>query len=72
MAEIPSTTWRMLSSGGASARELPKGLDATWNAALGLADRLVPRRRRYLGRAARIVALEAEYRGLAASRCAGS
>jgi len=41
--------------------ELPKGLDAAWDAAAGIADRLVPRRRRFLDRAARVVALENEF-----------
>ena len=41
--------------------ELPKGLDAAWDAAAGIAGRLVPRRRRFLDRAAGVVALEKEF-----------
>ncbi len=52
--------WRVLArrpSGG----DLPKGLDAAWQAATGAAGRLVPRTRRFLALAARVVALEKEF-----------
>ena len=42
-------------SGG---KQLPKGLDALWDAALGLAGRLVPRRHRFLRMARNVVAME--------------
>ncbi len=48
--------------------ELPKGLDAAWDAAAGLAGRLVPRRRRFLDRAAEVVALEEEFTHLSDAR----
>ena len=61
MAEVPSTLWRMLAQRTAG-KELPKGLDALWDAAFGAAGRTVPRLRKYLHRAARVVALENEYK----------
>ncbi|MFP4139669.1 MAG: hypothetical protein ACLFVY_03830 [Phycisphaerae bacterium] len=64
---MPSTTWRMLSYGSRS-EDLPCGLDAAWQVATGWADRLVPRRRRLLERAERIIALEGDYRGLTDGR----
>ena len=53
----PGAMWRMLTqrSGG---KELPRGLDAAWDAAGGLIRRLVPFRERFLRRAERIVRLE--------------
>ncbi|MBL7219468.1 MAG: hypothetical protein ISS69_05100 [Phycisphaerae bacterium] len=50
MSEVASTTWRMLAqrTGG---RELPRGLDAAWDAAAGMAQRLLPRTARFLRRA---------------------
>jgi preprotein translocase subunit SecA len=38
--------------------ELPRGLDAAWDAALGVAAQCVPRRQRFLQRAAQVLALE--------------
>ncbi len=54
---VPGGAWRMLSSGPRRS-ELPRGLDAAWEAAVGVAQRLVPRTRRFLARAARVAALE--------------
>jgi len=45
-----------------SSEGLPKGLDALWNAGTGLATRLLPRQTLALRRAARVVALEGEFR----------
>jgi preprotein translocase subunit SecA len=42
---------------------LPKGLDAAWHAAAGVAGRLVPRLRQCMRRAARVVAMEKEFAG---------
>ncbi len=60
MSTIPSTTWRMLArrTGG---EELPKGLDAAWNAATGVVNRLVPRRKMLLRRAERICSMEKQF-----------
>ena len=63
MAALPSTTWRMLAEPPPS-EELPKGLDAVWDAGAAVAARLVPRLRRFLRRAARVVALEKQFEHL--------
>ncbi len=47
---------------------LPRGVDAAWDAAVGIAKALVPRRMRFLRRAGRIMALEKEYRDLGSGR----
>ena len=57
MSSVPSTTWRMLAQRGRGG-DLPKGLDAAWDSLVGLANRSLPRARRYLARAAGIVALD--------------
>ena len=44
-----------------SGKPLPKGLDAVWDSAIGLAGRAVPRRNRFLEQAGRILALEKQY-----------
>ncbi len=67
MSQVPSTTWRMLSY-GARSDDLPRGLDAAWQVAAGWADRLIPRQRRLLERAERIIALEGDYRDLTDAR----
>jgi preprotein translocase subunit SecA len=59
MALIPSATWRSLEQ-RLSGRELPRGLDAVWDAAVGYAGRLVPRRRLLFRRVERILGLEKE------------
>ena len=60
MADVPSTTWRVLAR-RMPGEDLPKGLDAAWHAAAGMAGRLVPRLRQCMRRAARIVAMEKEF-----------
>ncbi len=60
MPTVPSKTWRMLAEPPIHT-EMPKGLDAAWDAAAGMVARLVPRRRRFLGRAAQVMALEKEF-----------
>jgi len=62
-----SGVWRMLSRRPAG-KELPRGLDAAYDAVVGLASRAVPRVRRMLARAARIVALEKAFCDLADAR----
>ncbi len=65
--DIPSTMWRVLAR-GAGRKDLPKGLDAAWDRAVGVLGKAVPRRGRILRRAARIVALEMEFRDLTDAR----
>jgi len=67
VARIPSTTWRTLAQ-RASDGPLPKGVDAAWDAAIGIAKSLVPRRMRFLRRADRVLALEKDYRDLGSGR----
>jgi len=48
--------------------ELPKGLDAVWDAASGIVGKFAPRRRRFLAMAKRVLAHEKDYRDLADAR----
>ena len=48
--------------------ELPKGLDAAWTAATGLAGRVVPRQRRFLHAAERVQTLEKQFTELTDAR----
>ena len=64
---IPSATWSMLSS-RPPMRELPRGLDAAWDAASGLASHCVPRRARYLAQAQSVLALDKEFADLSDAR----
>jgi preprotein translocase subunit SecA len=47
---------------------LPRGLDALWDIATGLAGRLLPRRNRFFERAERIVGMEKQFRHIADSK----
>ncbi|MFO8013282.1 MAG: hypothetical protein R6X20_08260 [Phycisphaerae bacterium] len=67
MTTLPSTTWRTLAERAAD-EPLPTGLDAVWDAAVGTVKALVPRRTRFMRRAARVLALEGAYRDLADAR----
>ncbi|HET6429496.1 MAG TPA: prepilin peptidase [Phycisphaerae bacterium] len=67
MAELPSTTWRMLSY-RAGGQELPKGIDAAYDVAAGLAVRLKPRRAIFLKRAGEVLELEPEISSLSDAR----
>jgi len=58
MSVVPSTTWRMLDE-QAIGKPLPRGLDALWDAGVGLVGRCVRRRHRCLKRAENVLALEA-------------
>jgi preprotein translocase subunit SecA len=49
-------------------RELPRGLDAAWDAAVGVLVRLRPRRPAFMARAARVLAMEKEFRDLSEAR----
>jgi preprotein translocase subunit SecA len=60
MALVPSTTWRMLEQRVAD-KPLARGLDAVWDAGVGLISRGVPRRGRFLHRAQRVLALEKQF-----------
>ncbi len=60
MASIPSTTWRMLSHRSTDS-EFPRGLDALWDRAIGHAGRLIPKQRRLLRQAERIIDSEKRY-----------
>ncbi|GAG16602.1 unnamed protein product, partial [marine sediment metagenome] len=64
---IPSTTWRTLAQRTPD-KPLPRGVDAAWDAAVGIAKAFVPRRMRFLRRAGRVLALEKEYRDLGSGR----
>jgi preprotein translocase subunit SecA len=67
VSRLPSTTWRMLAERPKD-RELPRGLDAIWDAAFGVASHLKPRRGAFVRRAERIVASEDELRNWAAAK----
>jgi preprotein translocase subunit SecA len=63
MALVPSSTWRTLEQRSAD-KPLPKGLDAVWDAGVGLISRGIPRRGRFLRRAKRILTLEKQFADL--------
>ena len=67
MTTLPSTTWRTLAQRAAD-EPLPTGLDAVWDAAAGILKAMVPRRSRFMRRAARVLALEGDYRDLTDAR----
>lgn len=54
--------------GNVSSKPLPRGLDAAWDVGAGLAARCIPRTKKLLKRAERIVALEGELADLTDSR----
>ena len=54
MTHVPSTTWRMLAQ-RAKGAELPKGLDAYWDSAVGAAQKVRPRQQGFLRRAEQVV-----------------
>jgi len=60
MEALPSATWQMLEQ-RMSDKPLPRGLDAAWDAGLGLIGQLLPRRQRFLRRAERVLALEKHF-----------
>jgi preprotein translocase subunit SecA len=51
-----------------AAEELPRGLDAAWNAVAGGVNRLVPRSRLYLRRAQKVLAQEKDFHDLSDAR----
>lgn len=67
MTVVPSATWQMLDQ-RSSGEPLPRGLDAAWNAGVGLLDRLVPRYRGLTRRVERILVLEKCFSEIADSK----
>ena len=67
MTAIPSTTWRMLAQ-RRTGKELPTGIDAAWDAAVGWAGRLARRRRTLMRRAERIAERSKAHRDTAEAR----
>lgn len=45
----------------AASKELPRGLDAAWDAATGMVQHVVPRRQKFLSRAQRVMGIEKEF-----------
>ena len=66
MSRLPTTIWRTVAERPRD-QELPRGLDAAWDAAIGIAARLKPRLGRFLRRAARVAALEKEFLDLSSA-----
>lgn len=64
MTTIASSTWRMLQQ-RMSIEPLPKGLDAAWDVGVGLAGKVVPRQKRFLKQAERILTIEKQFSELA-------
>jgi len=64
---LPSTTWRTLAERKPD-EPLPAGMDAVWDAAVGTVKAMVPRRPGFMRRAARVLALEGDYRDLTDAR----
>ncbi|MBC8470377.1 MAG: preprotein translocase subunit SecA [Planctomycetes bacterium] len=60
MATLPSATWQMLEQ-RISDKPLPRGLDAAWDVGIGLIDGLKPRRKMFLRRAKKVLALEKHF-----------
>ena len=60
MVTLSSSTWQILDQ-RASSKPLPRGLDAAWDASVGLLGRFVPRQKMYLRRAKKILALEKNF-----------
>jgi len=67
MTVVPSATWQMLNQRN-SGEPLPRGLDAVWNAGVGLVDRLAPRYRSFTRRVDKILSLENHYSQLTDSK----
>jgi len=64
MSTAAGSTWRMLSLRG-QRDELPRGLDAAWDAGVGWLRRLGTRTAHYLRRARKVLAWEGHFRDLA-------
>jgi preprotein translocase subunit SecA len=55
-------------AGRTGVKELPRGLDAAWDAVIGLSRRLVPLRQRFLRRAEDVLKLEKEFENMSDAR----
>jgi preprotein translocase subunit SecA len=64
MATVPSATWQMLEQ-RISDKPLPRGLDAAWDAGMGFVESLKPRRKMFLSRAEKVLALEKQFAQMA-------
>ncbi len=60
MATLPSATWQMLEE-RISDKPLPRGLDAAWDVGIGFVDGIKPRRKMFLHRAKKVLALEKHF-----------
>jgi preprotein translocase subunit SecA len=60
METPPSAIWQMLEH-RISDKPLPKGLDAAWDASMGLVGRFLPRRQKFLRRAEKVLVQEKHY-----------
>lgn len=60
LSVMQNATWQMFDQ-RISGKPLPRGLDAVWDSAIGLAGRLKPRRKRFLEQAERILVLEKQF-----------
>lgn len=60
MVTLPSATWQMLEQ-RISDKPLPRGLDAAWDAGMGLIDGLKPRRKMFLRRAKKVLKLDKHF-----------
>ncbi len=67
MALVPSTMWRTLDQRFVD-KPLPQGLDAFWDASAGWMSRKLPRQRRFLRRANRVLELEKQFSDLPDAR----
>ena len=67
MPVIASSKWRMLAQ-RTPIEPLPKGLDAAWDVGMGLVDRVIPRRKRFLLQVERILSIEKEFSNLTDAR----
>ena len=60
METPPSAIWQMLEQ-RISDKPLPKGLDAAWDASMGLVGRFVPRRQKFLRRSEKVLVQEKHF-----------
>ena len=67
MPLVPSGMWRHLAT-RARPGKLPSGLDAAWNTMISWGVPMVPRQKRYMERAAAVLALEPTYHNLSDAR----
>ena len=68
LAESEALRWRMLSQRSAPPQKLPTGADAVWDRLAGRVTLALPRRRRLLRRAQRVLAMESRFTDLSQAR----